>query len=115
MQHLQFNFVKTGTNWLLVTMGLALVLAPNWPAVAATPDPLLDGGPTTPCAAGADFSGGADVNGNPVVPADVGAPRVPVPGRVLVPLHGNRSGKDSAYAALDGKKLDALVNPKPCR
>jgi hypothetical protein len=33
----------------------------------------------------------------------------------MVPLHGNGNGQDSAYAALGGKKLDALVNPKPCQ
>jgi len=115
MQHMKFNFVCRGTNYLAVTMMLTLAR----PALAAAPDPLLDGGPTTPCAAGVDYSGGADVNGNAVVPADVGAPRVPVPGTVAVPLHGNTqakgAGRNSAYVGLDGKKLDAWVNPKPCR
>ena len=32
----------------------------------------------------------------------------------MVPLHGGGNGHDSAYAALDGKKLDTLVNPPPC-
>ncbi len=114
MQHLEFNFVRPGTNRLLVIMALALIQ----PALAANPDPLLDGGPTTPCAAGVDYSGGADVNGNLVVPADVGSPHVPLPGTVMVPLPGNAQGKgagrNSAYVGLDGKKLDPLVNPKPC-
>ena len=95
-----------------------MVLMLVQPAFAAGPDPLLDGGPTAPCAAGVDYSGGADVNDNPVVTADVGAPHVPVPGTVAVPLAGNakgtRAGRDSAYVGLDGKTLDALVNPKPC-
>jgi hypothetical protein len=115
MQHLEFNFVWRGTNCLVVTTILALAQ----PALAAKPDPLLDAGPTAPCAARVDYSGGADVNGNPVVPADVGAQHVPVPGTVMVPLpgnaQGNGNGRDSAYVALDGKKLDALVNPKPCK
>ena len=114
MQHLQFNFVKRGTVRLCVTMGLALAQ----PASAANPDPLLDAGPTAPCAAGVDYSEGADVNGNSVVPADVEAGHVPVPGSVMVPLPGNArgrgAGRSSAYAELDGKKLDALVNPAPC-
>jgi hypothetical protein len=110
MQHLQFNFVWRGTNALAVTM-LLVALSP---AFAAKPDPILDDGATTVCAASPDYSGGADVNGKPVVPADVGAPHVPVPGTVLIPLHGNGNGKDSAYAAVDGKKLDHLVNPPPC-
>ena len=110
MQHLQFNFVWRGTNALAVI----LLLVALSPAFAATPDPLLDDGPTTACAARPDYSGGMDVHGNPVVPADVGAQKVPVPGTVMVPLHGNGSGQNSAYAALDGKKLDRLVNPPPC-
>jgi hypothetical protein len=110
MQHTQFNFVWHGTKSLVFTMALALAR----PALAAKPDPILDPGPATACAAGVDYSGDADVNGNPVVPADAGAQRVPVPGQVLVPLHGNGNGRDSAYAALDGKKLDHLVNPPPC-
>lgn len=110
MQHSQFNFVWRGTNCLPFIM---LVVALS-PAFAATPDPLLDDGPTTPCAAGVDYSGGADVNGKPVVAADVGAGKVPVPGQVLIPLHGNGHRRDSAYAALDGRKLDPLVNPPPC-
>ncbi len=110
MQHTQFNFVWQGTNCLVVAMTLALTQS----AFAAKPDPLLDDGPTTSCAAGVAYSGGADVNGNPVVPADGGTQHVPMPAQVLVPLHGNGNGKDSAYAALDGKKLDRLVNPPPC-
>ena len=110
MQHSQFNFVWRGTNGLAVIM-LLIALTP---AFAAKSDPLLDGGPTTACAAGTDYSGGADVKGTPVVTADVAAQKVPVPGQVLVPLKGNGNGKDSAYAALDGKKLDPLINPPPC-
>ncbi len=110
MQHLKFNFVWFATSALAITM---LVVALS-PAFAAKPDPILNDGPTTTCAAGVDYSGGADVNGNAVAPADVGAQHVPVPGTVMVPLHGGGHGQDSAYAALDGKKLDTLVNPKPC-
>jgi hypothetical protein len=110
MQRLQFNFIRKGTKCLAFIIGFAGAI----PAFAAKPDPLLDGGPTVPCAAGVDYSGGADVNGSPVVPADVGAQHIPVPGAVMVPLHGNRNRRDSAYAAIDGRKLDALVNPPSC-
>ena len=114
MQHSQFNVVWRGTKLLVATMILALAE----PALAAKPDPLLDGGPTTECAAGADYSEGADVNGNPVVPADVDAGPVPVPDAVMVPLPGNArgrgAGRNSAYAAIDGKRLAPLVNPPPC-
>ena len=102
------------------------------PAVAGTmaktskPDPLLDGGPTTPCAAGVDYAGGTDVNGKPVVPADVASRPVPVPDGIMVPVGGTgqtRGGRgnanpatgNGAFVGLDGKKLDPLLNPKPCR
>ncbi len=110
MQHLEFNFVRYGTRCLAFIIALATTST----AFAAKPDPILDPGPTASCAAGADYSGGVDVNGNAVAPADVEPRHVSVPGTVMVPLHGNGNGQDSAYAALDGKKLDGLVNPKPC-
>ena len=95
-----------------------VVLALAQPALAAKTDPLLDPGPTTPCAAGVDYSSGTDVNGNPVVPADGGVAPIPVPETVAVPLAGNAkgtgAGRNSTYVGLDGQKLDALVNPKPC-
>lgn len=110
MQHLKFNFVGQGTNRLAFIMALVLVQ----PAFAAKPDPLLNDGETVPCAASLDYSGGIDVNGHAVVPAEVAPQHIPVPAQVLVPLHGNGNGRDSAYAAIDGKKLAPLVNPPPC-
>jgi hypothetical protein len=115
MQHTQFNVVVAG----LLLLGSS--------AVAGTitgrsdPDPLLDGGPTTPCAAAADFTAGADVNGDPITAADIGARHVPMPDAIAVPLarSGGRGrfgqGGESAYVTLDGRKLEPLVNPKPCR
>jgi hypothetical protein len=57
-----------------------------------------------------------------VVPADVGAARVPVPDGIAVPLQGHRhAGRANpntlggAYVTLDGRKLEPLLNPKPCR
>ena len=126
MQQAQFNVVK---------LCALLVLLAAAPAVAGTmakphqPDPLLDGGPTSPCMAGPDYQAGVDVNGHPVVPADEQASRVPVPDQIAVPLHGrqaqgSRRGRpnaaapaqpgDSPYVALDGRRLDPLLNPKPC-
>jgi hypothetical protein len=110
---------------------LALLL--GGPACAGTMarptprDPLLDGGDTTACAAGADYIAGADASGKPVVPADVGAPKVPVPDSIAVPVQGSRKqagrgrsnpnalGSEGAYVTLDGRKLEPLLNPKPCR
>ena len=127
MQHVQFNFA----GWK-ITATVLLVMAVQ-PAGAGTivqpsrPGSLLDGGPTAACAAGADFAPGSDVNGHPVVPADVAAAPVPLPDAVAIPIGGNRSaggrrghaaqtlGGDSAYVSVDGRKLEALLNPPPCR
>ena len=121
VQHVKFNFVRLGTILaLLATPALAGTMAKPH-----QPDPLLDGGPTSPCMAGPDYQAGVDVNGHPVVPADQQASRVPVPDQIAVPLHsGQRTGRggrsvpgqpDAPYVALDGRKLDPLLNPKPCR
>ena len=110
MQHLELNFARYGTRCLAFIIALGSASS----AFAAKPDPILDPGATVPCAAGVDYSGGMDVNGNAVAPADVAPQHVPVPGTVMVPLHGNGNGRDSAYVALDGKKLDRLINPQAC-
>jgi hypothetical protein len=108
---------------------LAVLLAtPAWAGTIARPtprDPLLDGGDTTACAAGVDYAAGTDATGKPVVPADAGAPPVPVPGAIAIPLQGRRQagranpnapgGGESPYVTLDGRKLEPLLNPKPCR
>ena len=104
---------------------VALLLLAAIPAAGGTiakpskPDPLLDGGPTAPCAAGADYAAGADATGGSVTPADVGAAPVPVPDAIAIPLrqaHRNsRSGsRDSAYVSIDSGKLAPLLNPAPC-
>jgi hypothetical protein len=124
----QFNFV-----WQKhLAVGAMLLLWSAQPGLAGTiagpskPDPLLDGGPTSACAAGTDYAAGTDANGQAVVPADVAAGRVPLPDAIAIPLGNNRgnqkgrragsSGRnaDSAYVSLDGKKLEPLLNPAPC-
>ena len=100
-------------------------------------DPLLDDGPTNPCAAGVDYADGVDANGKAVVPADVEARPVPLPDSIAVPIGNNRGGApgqnqgrnharpgrsanpvtlggDSTYIAIDGRKLEPLVNPPLC-
>ena len=128
MHNKQFNFV-----WRKILLGgAALFFAAVHPGLAATmagpskPDPLLDGGPTSPCAAGADYAAGTDANGQAVVAADVAAGRVPLPDAVAIPFgngRGNQTARrgrshgpngDSAYVSLDGKKLEPLLNPAPC-
>lgn len=116
MQQSQFNFARPGTKLRLAAVMLLLA----FPAQAGKPDPLLDGGPTTTCAAGTDYVAGMDATGQPVVPADVGQGRIPVPNSIAIPL-ARQGGRlrpgmgDSAYINLDGQKLDPLVNPPPCR
>jgi len=136
VQHKQFNFRWPGTKRAI--FALALLVA--GPALAGSivqpskPDPLLDSGPTTPCAAGVDYAAGIDVNGQPVLPADAAARPVPVPDSIAIPIGrrapgqnavpgraapdptgpGSGSNRDSTYIALDGKKLEPLLNPPTC-
>jgi hypothetical protein len=125
MQHTQFNVVRHIA--MVILLSAALPADAGTMAKPSKPDPLLDGGPTAPCAAGADYAGGADVNGRPVVPADIASRPVPVPNEIMVPVGGTgqaRGGRSSvnsatsagngAFVGLDGKKLDPLLNPKPC-
>jgi len=124
VHHKQFNFV-----WRKSLAGGVLLFCASAPGLAATmaakPDPLLDGGPTAPCAAGTDYAAGTDANGQAVVPADVAAGRVPLPDSVAIPLaratdggrHQHRSNPqtgDRTYVSLDGKKLEPLLNPQAC-
>jgi hypothetical protein len=78
------------------------------------PDPILTGGPSGPCdprAEGPDFVPGTDINGNPVVPATVGAKPVPVPQALLVPVG---HGRNAPQAVLSGKQIAALIDNPPC-
>lgn len=131
MNHTQYNYVRLATRLLAV---VAVILAAN-PASAgriaypAKPDPLLDGGDTNPCMAGADLAAGLDATGQPVIPADVGAPPTPVPDEIMVPLGGGQAqpsyrGRNpnpatgagaGAYAGFDGRRMAPLLNPRPCR
>jgi hypothetical protein len=124
MQQTQYYFKVALLTLLLAGPACAGTIARPTPR-----DPLLDGGDTTACAAGVDYAAGADATGKAVVPADVGAPKVPVPDGIAVPLnsgqarqqggHGrsnpNTLGSEGAYVTLDGRKLEPLLNPKPCR
>jgi hypothetical protein len=121
MQQAQFYFTRMGA-FLLLLAATPVTAAPI--TGPSKPDPLLDGGPTAPCAADTEYAAGADVNGRPVAPADIDTRRVPMPDAIAVPLarsspFGARMrkapGGDSAYITLDGRKLDPLVNPQPCR
>jgi hypothetical protein len=111
VQQQQGNYGRVPFRTLLVA---AAFFCAN-PAVAGVtqPDPLLHDSPQDACEAGADYVAGVDADGEPVVPADVGAGRVPIPDQVVVPLANRRRGQ-SGYVVLDGSKLEPLLNPKPC-
>lgn len=125
MQHAQYNFMG-----VLAIAGL-LLAADSAAAGRITqpgkPDPILDGGDTHPCLAGAELAPGTDVTGQPVVPADAGSPPVPLADQVLVPLGGEQPGRgrgrsrvptadpgSGPYVALDGRRLAPLLDPDPC-
>jgi hypothetical protein len=131
MQSAQFNYVKASARGLAV---LALILASGTASSgqiirSSKPDPLLDGGDTSACMAGADLAAGTDATGAGVIPADVGAQPVLVPDEIMVPLGGAGQGQTGfrgrdrnpvtgtaggAYAGFDGRRMAPLLNPKPC-
>lgn len=101
------------------------------------PDPLLDGTVDGPCAAltdGPDYVSGTNAQGDVVVPPDVGAPPVPIPDSIMVPLHagaghsgdgrgqrrygganpGTGAPGDRPYVAIDGRRMGPLINPPAC-
>lgn len=130
VQHTQDN-VRRLLRCAVLLAGLTapVVEAREGTIAHTTPnDPLLDGGPPGPCAElaeGPDYAGGTDVNGRPVVPADVGAAPVPVPGAIAVPLPGGRRaggpsnpvlpGAQRPYVSIDGARLAPLLNPPRCQ
>ena len=79
------------------------------------PDPILGGPIETgeakaacdPGTASADLAPGTDVYGHPVAPAELDKGGVPLPAQMMVRL------KNGSYVAVDGSKLDPLLNPKP--
>lgn len=131
MQRTQLNVVIRAALALL----LACTGAAAGPILRPTPpDPLLGGGNLLesrpgPCAdltVGADYVAGTDAGGNPVVPADVGAPPVPVPDGIAIPLGRQQEaqpggnpmtggGIGGAFVEMDGRRLAPLLNPPACR
>ncbi len=80
--------------------------------IGPRPDPILTGGSPGPCdpnTASADYVGRTDVNGNPVAPADLDRPAVPVPGHVDIPIKVRKGAP--TYVSADGKSLAPLLNP----
>ena len=119
MQHTQGNYRLTVLGALLV---VALIFAAKSAFSAGIADrgqadpilggpiltgPILNDGPCDPGTAEADLTPGTDVDGHPVAPANLDQGRVPVPSQMMVRL------KNGSYVAVDGNKLDPLLNPKP--
>lgn len=107
-------------NYNLVRLMLAALCLAASPVLAGTiarstaPDPILTGGPPGPCdpsADGADFVPGTDINGNPVVPTNVGATPVPAPQALLVTVG---HGRNAPQAVMSGKQLAALLDNPAC-
>ncbi len=121
MQHAQFHVARlTAGAAALVVAALASPVLAGAITHPPHPDPLLDGSVDGPCAAalaGPDYAAGVDSEGHPVVPPDVGVPPIAIPDQVVVPLPGagrGRRGGESGYAAIDGRRLEPLVNPGRC-
>ena len=108
MQYTQQNFPGLALGALLV---FALVFFANaaFSAGAADrgkPDPILTGAMDGPC---------DPALAHQVASANIENAPVPMQGQILVPLKGPKGSRPS-YVAVDGKKLDPLLNPKPaCR
>jgi hypothetical protein len=108
--------------WLVLGfLVLGTLLAPTLADAAGKvqPDPLLTEakGPCDPGLDGPDYVAGTDVDGNPVVAADLSQTRVPAPNGVLLPLAGEtgkgKATRPQAYAQLSQKDVDSILNPKP--
>jgi hypothetical protein len=103
---------------------IVMIALPGGGLAAPVPTPRPN-----PCAAvleGPDYVPGVDAEGHDVARADIGAPRVSVPDTVYVPLPGQGRGQgrgrgpggrgqaNPPYAAIDGRRLDPLLNPSTC-
>ena len=120
MQHTQVNY-KRATIVVLLVVALVFAAETAFSAGIADrdkPDPLLTDradGPCDPALGQPDLTPGTDVAGHQVASADIQTGPIPMQGEILVPLKSgqNRRGSAPAYVAVDGKKLDPLLNPKP--
>ena len=117
MQHTQVNYRSAALGILLV---VALVLAAETAFSAGIadrgkPDPILTDeadGPCDPQLGQPDLTPGTDVAGHQVASANIQTGPIPMQGQILVPLKsGQNNRRPPAYVAVDGKKLDPLLNP----
>jgi hypothetical protein len=106
----------------LAFLVLGTILGPTLADAAAgtaQPDPLLTEakGACNPKLDGPDYVAGTDVDGNPVVAADLSQAKIPAPNGILLPLAGEtgkgKAARPQAYAQLSQKDVDSILNPKP--
>lgn len=110
---------QTQQNYYLTAAAILILLLTITAAFSRDADPLLTGahGPCDPRLDSPDYVPGTDVNGNSVAAVDSSQAKVPVPDGMLLPL-GHQSGangktRPQAWAQLNQKELDPLLNPKP--
>jgi hypothetical protein len=104
----------------LAFLVLGTILGPTLADAAAgtvQPDPLLTEakGLCDPKLDGPDYVAGTDVDGNPVVAADLSQAKIPAPNGILLPLAGEtgKGSRPQAYAQLSQKDVASILNPKP--
>jgi hypothetical protein len=119
VRYKQGNYVKGN---FAIFGAVTAFLAAN-PAFAA--DAILDGPAPNPCLESPDYVPGVDAAGQPVARADIGSEHTAVPDQIYVPLPnragrgrggrgGAQPGENGPYAAIDGKRLNSLINPPAC-
>lgn len=115
MQQTQFNYrsLALGAALLVVLVFAGKTAFSEGVSARGKPDPLLTDNPSGDCApelGQADLVNGTDVDGKAVAPATLSSGAIPLRGQIEVPLRA-RGGRAPAYVAVDGAKLDPLLNP----
>jgi hypothetical protein len=113
----------TQLNYRILTVGAALLLVLVFAGKSAfsegvsargKPGSILTDNPSGACdpeLGQADLVNGTDVDGQAVAPATLASGPIPLRGQIEVPLRA-KGGRAPAYVAVDGAKLDPLLNPK---
>lgn len=115
MQHTQFNYRSFAVGAALVVVLLFAGKSAFSEGVSARgkPDPVLTDNPSGACnpeLGQADLVNGTDVDGEAVAPATLSSGPIPMRGEIEVPLRA-KGGRAPAYVAVDGARLDPLLNP----
>jgi hypothetical protein len=116
VQYTQLNYRSLSVGAVLVVLLVFAGKSAFSEGVSARgkPDPLLTDNPSGACAPEldrADVVNGTDVDGQAVAPANLASGPIPLRGQIEVPLRA-RGGRPPVYVAVDGAKLDPLLNPR---